>query len=82
MPESAKNIGNAKFGDSGFSIDCNFNSILIEARQIARKNGANIVKIADSKKPDLWSSCYRMKIDFYKYEGDVKSLQQYQLQIN
>ena len=82
VPESAKNIGNAKFGDSGFSIDCNFNSILIEARQIARKNGANIVKIADSKKPDLWSSCYRMKIDFYKYEGDVKSLQQYQLQIN
>ncbi|MBY0066917.1 hypothetical protein [Empedobacter falsenii] len=81
VPENAKKIGNTKFGDSGFSTDCDFNSNLIKARQIARENGANIVKVTESKKPDLWSSCYRMKIDFYKYEGDVKSLQQYQLQI-
>lgn len=82
VPENAIKIGNAKFGDSGFSTDCGFNSNLIKARKIARENGANIVKVTESKKPDLWSSCYRMKIDFYKYEGDVNSLRQYQLQIN
>lgn len=81
VPETAKKIGNAKFGDSGFSTDCDFNSNLIKARQIARENGANIVKVTETKKPDLWSSCYRIKVDFYKYDGDVKSLQQYQLQI-
>lgn len=82
IPENSKKIGSAKFGDSGFSIDCDFNSNLIKARQIARENGANIVKVTESKKPDLWSTCYRMKVDFYKYEGDAKTLQQYQLQIN
>lgn len=81
VPETARKIGNAKFGDSGFSTDCDFNSNLIKARQIARENGANIVKVTETKKPDLWSSCYRIKVDFYKYDGNVKSLQQYQLQI-
>lgn len=81
VPETAKKIGNAKFGDSGFSTDCDFNSNLIKARQIARENGANIVKVTETKKPNLWSSCYRIKVDFYKYDGDIKSLQQYQLQI-
>lgn len=81
VPENARKVGEAKFGDSGFSTDCDFNSNLIKARQIARENGANIVKVTENKTPDLWSSCYRMKVDFYKYDGDVKSLPQYQLQI-
>jgi hypothetical protein len=82
VPENAKKIGAAKFGDSGFSTDCDFNSNLVKARDLARKNGANIVKIVETKRPDLWSSCYRMKVEFYKYEGDVTILPQYQLQIN
>lgn len=67
VPETARKIGNAKFGDSGFLTDCDFNSNLIKARQMARENGANIVKVTETKKPDLWSSCYRIKVDFYKY---------------
>jgi len=82
VPETAKKVGTAKFGDSGFSTDCDFNSNLIKARDVARKNGANIVKVIETKKPDIWSSCYRMKIEFYKYDGDVTTLPQYQLQIN
>jgi hypothetical protein len=82
VPAEAKKLGEAKFGDSGFSTDCDFNSNLIKARQIARQNGANIVKITEKKTPDLWSSCYRMKVEFYLFNGDVKSLPQYQLQIN
>lgn len=81
VPENVRKVGEAKFGDSGFSTDCDFNSNLIKARQIARENGANIVKVTENKTPDLWSLCYRMKVDFYKYDGDVKSLPQYQLQI-
>lgn len=82
VPEGAKKVGTAKFGDSGFSTDCDFNSNLVKARELARKNGANIVKVTESKQPDFWSSCYRMKIEFYRYEGDVTLLPQYQLQIN
>ncbi|MFT3946076.1 MAG: hypothetical protein QM763_03800 [Agriterribacter sp.] len=82
VPETAKKVGAAKLGDSGFSTNCDFNSNLVKARDLARKSGANIVKVVETKKPDLWSSCYRMKIEFYKYDGDVTTLPQYQLQIN
>jgi hypothetical protein len=83
VPEGAKKIGNAKFGDTGFSTDCDFNTNLINARKLARANGANIVKVIEKKEPSiLGSSCYRIKVDFYYYNGDVTKLPQYQLQIN
>lgn len=82
LPENAKKIGEAKFGDSGFSTNCDFNTNLISARKIARENGANIVKVIKKSTPDLWSSCYRITVEFYYYEGDVTKLSQYQLQIN
>lgn len=82
LPENAKKIGSAKFGDSGFSTNCDFNTNLIAARKLARTNGANIVKVTEKSTPDLWSSCYRITVDFYYYEGNVTELQQYQLQIN
>ncbi|WP_158728977.1 MULTISPECIES: hypothetical protein [unclassified Flavobacterium] len=83
VPENSKKIGSAKFGDSGFSTDCDFNSNLIKARNLARENGANIVKVTEKKEPSIFgSSCYRIKVDFYFYEGDVTKLSQYQLQLN
>lgn len=83
VPEGAKKIGNAKFGDTGFSTDCDFNTNLISARKLARANGANIVKVIEKKEPNIFgSSCYRIKVDFYYYNGDVSKLPQYQLQIN
>ena len=82
VPENAKKIGEAKFGDSGFSTNCDFNTNLISSRKLARANGANIVKVVKKSTPDLWSSCYRIDVEFYSYEGDVTKLPQYQLQIN
>lgn len=82
LPENVKKIGEAKFGDSGFSTDCDFNTNLISARKLARANGANIVKVIKKSIPDLWSSCYRITVEFYYFEGDVTKLSQYQIQIN
>ncbi len=82
VPESAKKIGEAKYGDSGFSTNCDFNTNLISARKLARSNGANIVKVTKKSTPDIWSSCYRITVEFYYFEGDVTQLPQYQLQIN
>lgn len=83
LPENVKKIGEAKFGDSGFSTDCDFNTNLISARKLARANGSNIVKVTEKKEPNIFgSSCYRIKVDFYFYDGDVTKLSQYQLQIN
>ena len=82
VPENAQKLGDGKFGDSGFSTDCSFDSNLIKARDIARENGANIVKVKDNSTPDLWSSCHRMKIEYYYYDGKIEDLRQYQLKIN
>lgn len=82
LPENAIKIGDLRFQDSGFSTDCSFNSLMTQARTEARKNGANIVKVIDKKKPDLWSTCYRLKIEFYTFNGDVSTLPQYELQLD
>jgi hypothetical protein len=82
VPEGAKKIGDARFQDSGFSTDCDFNSNLIKARKMAREKGANIVKITETKAPDLWSLCYRIKVEFYHSDTDVTKIPQYQIQIN
>jgi hypothetical protein len=82
VPENAKKIGTAKYGDSGFSTDCGFDTNLISARNLARTNGANIVKVIKKSTPDLWSSCYRITVEFYYVDGDVTKLPQYQIQIN
>jgi hypothetical protein len=82
LPENIVKIGELRFQDSGFSTDCSFNSLMTQARNEARKNGANIVKFVDKKKPDLWSSCYRLKIELYTHAGDVTSLPQYKLKLD
>jgi hypothetical protein len=82
LPENIIKVGHLRFKDSGFSTDCSFNSLMNKARIEARKNGANIVKVVDKKKPDLWSSCYRLKIELYKYDGDITSLPQYKLKLD
>lgn len=82
VPDNAQKIGEANYEDSGFSTNCDFNTNLISARKLARSNGANIVKVIKKSTPDIWSSCYRITVEFYYYEGDVTQLSQYQLQIN
>ena len=70
VPAGATKIGTARYGDTGFSVDCDYDSNLIKARKMARENGANIVKITKVTYPDLWSSCHRMELDFYFYDGN------------
>ncbi len=82
LPKNISKVGTIRFQDSGFSTDCSFNSLMNQARIEARKNGANIVKVIDKKKPGLWSSCYRLKIELYKYDGDVSSIPQYELKLD
>ncbi|WP_313580936.1 hypothetical protein [Chishuiella sp.] len=79
VPFGATKVGSSKIKDSGFSTDCSYNSNLEKARKIARDNGANIVKVVKSKGADLWSTCTRMEIEYYYYDGDLKSIPQYTL---
>ncbi|WP_031427106.1 hypothetical protein [Flavimarina sp. Hel_I_48] len=82
LPKNPIKVGDLRFQDSGFSTDCSFNSLMNQARIEARKSGANIVKIVEKKEPNLWSSCYRLSIELYSYNGDVSSLPQYKLTLD
>jgi hypothetical protein len=82
LPTNIIKVGDLRFQDTGFTSDCSFNSLMNRARIEARQNGANIVKVIEKKKPDLWSSCYRLKIELYRYDGDVSSLSQYKLKLD
>lgn len=82
LPEKSEQLGTISFGDNGFSIDCDYHSNLSKARKRAREIGANIIKISEQNSPDFLSSCYRMKVILYKFDGDVTSLHQIQLQTN
>ena len=82
VPTNAEKLGFISFGDSGFSTDCDYHSNLAKARKRAREIGANIVKVNHVDEPSIVSSCYRMNIAFYKYDGDVSQLPQISLQQN
>ena len=81
LPNNVEKIGIMSFRDSGFSTDCSFNSNLSKAKKRAREIGANIVKITELNSPDIISSCYRINVAFYKYDGNVSDLQQITLQL-
>lgn len=69
-PQGAKMLGKIKIGDGVFKTDCSYETVVGEAKEKARKAGANIVKITEVKEPDGWSSCYRIKADIY-YAADI-----------
>lgn len=59
-------IGNIKSGDNGFSSNCSYYEVIDKLKQIARENGANLIKITEHKSADQWSTCERLKAKIYK----------------
>ena len=69
IPSNAEKLGTIKVGDSGFSVNCNYATVLDKAKTESRKVGGNALKITKHKKPDLWSSCHRITADVYKIDS-------------
>lgn len=59
-------IGSIKSGDNGFSSNCTYYEIIDKLKQVARNNGANLIKITEYKSADQWSTCERLKAKIYK----------------
>lgn len=66
LPSNSKLVGDLKVGDTGFSTDCGYETIMSEAKKIAKTSGANIIKVKDFKTPGFGSSCFRIKADLYR----------------
>jgi len=66
-PENAETIGYLKIGDTGFSTNCSYNTVIEKAKLEARKAGGNAVKITEYKAPNaMGSSCHRIKATILK----------------
>lgn len=62
----SKRIGELKATDNGLSQNCTYYQNIESLKDMARQNGANLLKITKHKRPDNWSSCHRIYADMYK----------------
>lgn len=71
-------VGTIKSGDNGLSTNCTYFEVIDKLKQLARQNGANVIKITEQKDPDRWSSCVRLKAEIYrvpnfrKHENEIE----------
>lgn len=70
---SIKEIGHVYIGDTGFSLDCGWDTVMRNLREKACAAGADAVQVTSVKPPDFWSTCYRMDANFYVYTGNKSS---------
>ena len=68
IPEGIK-VGEVSSTDNGFSVNCSYDEIIEPLRNIARQNGANILKITRLKNPDLMSTCVKIYADIYRVDN-------------
>jgi hypothetical protein len=65
-------VGELKALDNGLSGNCSYHENIKNLKALARKAGANLVKITKHKPADSWSTCDRLWANIYKVR-DVKS---------
>jgi hypothetical protein len=59
-------IGTIKSSDNGFSVNCSYPDAINHLKNLARQNGANVIKITEHKSPDVNSTCDRIKAKIYR----------------
>lgn len=69
-PQGAKPLGKIKVVDGGLKLVCGYDKTIEQAKDKARKKGANIILITELKLPDGKTSCYRVWGDVF-YADDV-----------
>ncbi len=73
LPQNIEIIGTIKIGDTGFTLNCNYETVLENAKIEARKIGGNAIKITEHSFPNLLSSCHRIKADILRIKDFDKS---------
>jgi len=66
LPQGAELLGKVDIGDSGFSNNCSYDTVLNAAMQEARKAGGNTICITNHLTPDFSSACHRISANIYK----------------
>jgi hypothetical protein len=61
-----KVIGEIDVDDNGFSINCGEKEVLLILKQEACSIRADMINLEEIKRPDIGSSCYRVKAQFIR----------------
>ena len=65
-PGGADKLGEVKIGDTGFTTNCSYETVINVAKAEARKVGGNAIKVVEHIHPDLSSSCHRIVVEVYR----------------
>ena len=60
IPKYAEVLGTVKVGDTGFTMKCDYNTVLEAAKIEVKKAGGNALKIAKHDLPGFVSSCHQI----------------------
>lgn len=64
VPVDVEKIGMVKIGDSGFTTDCSYETVVSQAQTEAAKMGGNAIHIVEHRLPGIWgSSCHQIVAD-------------------
>ena len=66
-------VGRISSFDKGFSVNCDEAAVLEIFCKEACSLGADIVVIKEEKHPDDWSTCYRAKAEFVRFNDRAKA---------
>lgn len=70
VPDGADHIGSIRIGDTGFSTNCDWETVIETAKTEARKAGGNAIKITKHKPPNFWgSACHRITATVLRVEN-------------
>jgi len=70
VPSDAKLLGSINIGDSGFTINCNYQQVISDLQNQARRMGGNLLYITEHKIPDSSSTCHRISANVYKVKSN------------
>lgn len=65
VPESAERLGSIRITDSGFTTECSYEEVVDKACRETSRCGGNLLHITAHRRPDLWSTCHRIKGDIW-----------------
>ena len=80
VTDSMLKVGEIKLGETGFSVACSEGHAIEILKNEGCALNANLIIITEETRPDLMSSCYRCKAEFYQVNGrtDIQMDSQYQ----
>lgn len=70
LPKGSEKLGFGKIGDTGFSTNCSYQTVVQKAIFEARKAGGNTIVITEHLEPSVMgSSCHRIQFAIYRLEN-------------